>query len=383
MGRGDVTVLDERALNRATLARQMMLGREAIPAVAAVERLVGLQAQAPVPPYFALWTRVAGFRPEELGEDLLARRVVRASLQRGTIHLVSARDCLFLWPLLRPMLARLLAGMGAGKLTASLDLEPVMAAGRELLAERPRTNAELGRLLGERWPGWDEGALAQVVQYLTPTVQIPPRGVWGQSGQATWVPMEAWLGAPLEQEPAMEDLIRRYLGAFGPASVADAQKWSGLRGLTPVFGRMRSELVTFRDERGRELFDLPTSPRPEAEMPVPVRFLGEFDSVLLGHADRTRIISDADRARVFTINGIVRATVLVDGFVRGMWTIERARTTATLVITLFATVGARERAAMEAEGMELMRFGVGDAAQWEVRVVEDGDGMTASGQDGR
>lgn len=277
------------------------------------------------------------------------------------------------------MLARLVAGMGAGKLTAGLDLDQVMGVGRELLGERPRTNAELGRLLGERWPGWDEGAMAQVVQYLTPTVQIPPRGVWGRAGQARWALMEGWLGRPLDPEPAMDELVRRYLGAYGPASVADAQKWSGLRGLAEVFRGMRSELMTFRDERGRELFDLPGAPRPAAETPVPVRYLGEFDSVLLGHADRTRIISDADRARVFTINGIIRATVLIDGFVRGTWTIERtarAGPTATLVVTLFGPVDAGERAALEAEGLELLRFGAGDAEGREVRILE---GFSAEG----
>lgn len=365
-----VDVLSQRALNRALLARQGLLQRWQTTVVEAVERLVGLQAQAPIPPYFALWTRIAGFRPADLGDALLARQVVRSSLQRGTIHLVTPRDSLEFRALLQPMLRKHFTSIAAGKLLAGLDLDAVVCAGTGFLRERPRTNAELGPLLAERWPRWDGSSLAQVVQFLAPTVQIPPRGVWGQSGQATWALAEDWLGQTLDWEPSLDDLVRRYLGAFGPASIADAQKWSGLTGLKPVFTRLRSGLVTFKDERGREFFDLPGAPRPEPETPAPVRYLGEFDNVLLSYADRSRIIRAEDWPRIYTANGIIRATILVDGMVRGKWTIERTGKDAILTIEPFGPIDPGSREALVSEGLDLLAFAAADAPNRSVRFLD-------------
>ena len=259
----------------------------------------------------------------------------------------------------------------AGKQLAGLDLAEVVAAGTDLLRERPRTNADLGPLLAERWPGWDPSALAQVVQFLGPTVQIPPRGVWGKAGQATWAIAEEWLGQTLDWEPSLDDLVRRYLAAFGPASVADAQKWSGLTGLKPAFTRLRPDLVAFTDERGKDLFDLPDAPRPDPGTPAPVRFLGEFDNVLLSFAERSRIIRAEDWPRIYTANGIIRATILVDGMVRGKWAIERTGKDATLTIELFGSVDRGTREALEAEGLDLLGFAAADAPGRSVRFIDD------------
>ncbi len=296
---------------------------------------------------------------------------MRSSLQRGTIHLVTPRDFLEFRTLFQPMLRKHFTSISAGKQLAGLDLDEVVRVGSDLLRERPRTHAELGPFLGARWPDQDSSSLAQVVQFLAPTVQIPPRGVWGQSGQATWALAEHWLDQSLDWEPNLDDLVRRFLGAFGPASVADAQKWSGLTGLKPVFARLKPECVTFTDERGRELFDLPDAPRPDPDTPAPVRYLGEFDSVLLAYADRSRMIRDEDWPRIYTANGIIRATILVDGVVRGKWTISREGDNAVLLVEPFALIDGDSREALVAEGESLLQFAAADAPTRSVRILDD------------
>ncbi|HYW14180.1 MAG TPA: winged helix DNA-binding domain-containing protein [Longimicrobium sp.] len=360
-------VLTDRALNRALLDRQMLLRREAVSVDEALERLVGMQAQAPNPPYLGLWSRLDGFRLEELAERIRDRRAVRIALMRSTIFLVTARDCLALRPVLAAELERW-GGNVFGKQAAGTDLAELAAAGRALAEETPRTFQELGVLLGERWPDADRSALGNLVRNLVPLVQVPPRGVWGEGGPAAHTTAEAWLGRPLDAETAPDEMVMRYFAAFGPATVRDAQHWCGLKRLKEVVDRLRPRLRTFRNESGAELFDVPDAPRPDAGTPVPVRFLPEFDNVLLSHAERTRIISEPDRKRVFTINGIIRATFLVDGFVRGMWKIEREGAAATLVINPFVKLARADRAALEEEGGLLLRFAADDAARCDVRV---------------
>jgi hypothetical protein len=267
-------LLGRRALNRATLARQLLLERSPMPALDAVRHLVGMQAQVPLNPYTGLWARLDGFRPEELAGLLVDRRVVRIVVMRATIHLVTAEDCLLLRPLTQPILVKELAHhRDYAPALAGVDVEPVLTFAAGALAEAPRTGPQLRKLLGERFPDVDAGALAYACRCLLALVQVPPRGVWGQASQVTVTTAEAWLGRPLATNPSIDGVMLRYLAAFGPASVADASTWSRLTGLREVFERLRPQLVTFRDERGRELFDLPDAPRPGAGVPAPARIL--------------------------------------------------------------------------------------------------------------
>jgi hypothetical protein len=362
-------VLGVRELNRATLERQMLLRRRELPALDAIEHLVGMQAQAPSPPYFGLWTRLKDFRPDELGRLILERRAVRIALMRNTVHLVSARDCLALRPLVQPVLDRTLYSTRANRAhLEGVDTEALVAAGRALLEERPRTAKELGELLQEQWPERDPASLARAIRHLLPLVQVPPRGVWGKSGPAAHTTAESWLGSPLEPAPSIEDVVLRYLGAFGPATVKDVQTWSGLTRLGEVVERLRTRLCTFHDERGIELFDLPDAPMPDPDTPAPPRFLPEFDNLILSHADRTRFIAEEYRKALASRNGMVPAAFLVDGFVQGTWKTERSRGRASLEIKPFEPLAKEARDALAEEGEILLRFTGAESS--EIRFVE-------------
>jgi hypothetical protein len=349
-------VLGVRALNRATLARQWLLGREKRSAVEVIEQLVGMQAQAPNAAYVGLWTRIAGFRAEELAELMVRREVVRTTLMRATIHLVTARDCVALRPVVQPVVERSFAGSPFAKHVAGMEVDELVAVGRKLLAEKPRTRAELGPLLSERWPDRDVDSLVYAVTYRAPLVQVPPRGVWGSSGPAAWTPVESWLGAAVGTDPAPDDAVLRYLAAFGPATVPDVQAWSGLTRLKEVLERLRPRLRTFRDDHGRELFDLPDAPRPDAETPAPPRFLPEYDNVLLSHADRTRVITAKRPVVLFPGNGAAMGNLLVDGFYRATWKITRTDDTATLTVDPFAPLSTTDIEDVTVEGRRLLTF---------------------------
>ena len=285
-----------------------------------IQHLVGMQAQVPTNPYVALWARLEGFKVEELERLVLAKEVVRIGVMRGTIHLLTAADSLLLRPLTQPVLDAVLRNHPeAGSALDGVDLEPVLAHARSLLAERPSTASELRAALAERFPDHDGAALAIACVLTLPLAQVPPRGLWSRSSRTTLTPVDAWLGRPLASNPSVDDVIIRYLGAFGPASVADAATWSRLTGLRAVFERLRPRLVTFRDERGRELFDLPEAPRPDPETPAPVRFLPEYDNVLLSHSDRSRLISPETRGRLSAAGGVGWGSILVDGTGWGVW----------------------------------------------------------------
>jgi hypothetical protein len=290
------------------------------------------------------------------------RNVVRIALMRGTIHLVSARDCLPLRAVMQPVLDRAFRTNQYKRLTG-VDLAELAARGRELVDGEPMTFSELGKALAERWPGNPPADLAQGVRALVPLVQVPPRAVWGQSGVPRHTSAEAWLsggaagvGGAAGAGGAVDHaaLVRRYLAAFGPATVRDIQAWSGLTGLRAVVETLRSVLVTFRDEGGAELFDLPDAPRPPGDTPVPVRLVAEFDNLVLSHADRTRIFAGVDMARMYSINGIVPGSVLVDGFVAGLWRIATTRKTATLTLELWE--GVPDRRAVTSEAERLLAF---------------------------
>jgi hypothetical protein len=366
-------LLGVRALNRATLERQMLLRRHVRPVLETVEGLVGLQAQEPPDPYLALWSRLDGFRPDDLVELFLERKVVRIAAMRATLHLLSADDCLVLRPLAQPVLDQELERHPEyGPALRGVDLAPVMAVARELLADHPHTGTELRAALGERFPDLHAAALAYACRNRLAFVQVPPRGLWRRSARVTSTTAEAWLGRPLAADPSLDEVVMRYLGAFGPALVADVATWSGLTGLREVVDRIRPRLRSFRDERGRELIDLPDAPRPDPDVPAPTRFLPEYDNVLLSHADRTRFVADEDRRRVWTGDGPVHGTVLQDGRAYGTWWVDRnpESGTATLEIRQLGRGTKAARTELADEGLRLLRFlDDGAGADHDVRFV--------------
>ncbi|MEV0973214.1 winged helix DNA-binding domain-containing protein [Microtetraspora glauca] len=364
------SVLGRRALNRATLERQLLLRRHDLPVTGVVEHLVGMQAQTTHSWYTGLWSRIEGFRPEHASDLLAGRELVRVALMRSTIHLVTADDCLALRPVVQPAMDRDLYVNGTMRPAPGLDVATVVAAARELLDERPRTTAELGALLHERFPEGRPTPLAYAVRNLAPLVQVPPRGIWGASGQARHATAETWLGRPLDPAPSVERTILRYLGAFGPATVKDVQTWSGLTRLGEVIDGLRPRLVTFRDERGQELFDLPDAPRPGEDVPAPPRFLYDFDNLLLSHADRSRVLTEAcARTRSRVKNGLVPGTVLVDGFTAANWKISRGKEGAVLDIWPFAALSRRDAEAVAEEGARLLGFAAAAARAHDVRIL--------------
>jgi hypothetical protein len=361
-------ILSRRALNRALLERQMLLRRSKMSAKDAIEHLVGMQAQEPIDPYIGLWTRLDDFRPDDLVELISDRRAVRMGLMRGTVHLVTARDALAVRPVVQQVYERIFLSargdVGAATFTsrlAGVDMKALVAAGRGLVDESPRTAAELRPLLKKRWPRRDADALAAAVHFLVPLVQVPPRGLWGQSGQARHATLEAWLGKDLRGDGSPDKLVVRYLRAFGPATVADARNWSRLTGLREVFERMRHQLRTFRDESGRELFDVPDGALPDADTPAPPRFLPQYDNVFLGHEDRSRIVRDDFRKSPWIEGNF--GTVLVDGFIAAIWKITRKEGEALLRIESVAPLGRRDMDAVAAEGERLLAFTDPDASR--------------------
>lgn len=367
---GSLQVLSRLALNRALLARQMLLERQATPVPKALEHLVGLQAQSPTPPYFGLWKRLQDFRAEDLSELIESRKVVRISLMRSTIHLVTARDALRLRPLMQALHEKqFFVGSRHGAAVEGVDIAEALKLGRALVEATPLTFTAIGAELAKRWPGRPHDSLGYILRNHLAMVQVPPRGLWRRSGPPAHTTIEAWLGRSIGTDTSPDRMVLRYVAAFGPASVRDAQAWSGLPKLGDVFERIGRRLVRFRDEAGRELFDLPDAPRPDPDTPAPVRFLPEFDNILLSHADRTRIVSDDDRRRLQSGGGILPATILVDGFVHGTWKILRKGKSATLEIAPFRPLSRKAVAALTAEGERLLEFAAPDAGARAVRLA--------------
>ncbi|MFI4978477.1 MAG: winged helix DNA-binding domain-containing protein [Solirubrobacterales bacterium] len=363
-------VLSRRALNRALLARQMLLRPVKLSAAAAIERLVGMQAQAPNLPYVGLWARLQGFSHEELSELMQSRRAVRTSLMRNTIHLVTTEDARRLKPIFQPLHERgFFRGSPWGRDLITMNPDALLEAGREIMGERPRTIAELARLLAPRFPDHDAQSLAYGVRYLLPMVFATPRGIWQSGGPVALTTVEAWIGRATGPAIALEELVLRYLAAFGPASPADMRAWSGLA-MGPAFHKLRPQLVSFRDEHDVELFDLPKSPRPAANTAVPVRLLPDYDNILLAHADRTRIMAPGQHLGLFSSNGIMKGSVLVDGFVRAGWKPIRDKSGTALVITPFdEPIRRQDHAPVTAEALRLLAF----LAPGEKHSVEFGD----------
>jgi len=342
----------------------MLLRRVKLPAARAIERLVGMQAQVPTDPYIGLWSRLDGFETGELASLLENRHAVRAvTMMRTTIHLLTASDFRAIRPLLQPVVERAFRDGPFSKALAGVDIDDVVAAGRALLDERPRTIDEVGKELQQRWPDRDPDPLGYAVRYLVPAVQTPPRGIWGKGGRPILATTESWLGRPLDPDPSIDEVVIRYLAAFGPATASDVQTWSWLTGMREVLERMRPQLRTFRDERGRELFDVPDAPLPDPETPAPVRFLPEFDNIFLSHDDRSRIV---DRNWVDQV--LMHGFLLVDGFIRGVWKTDKKRGDVTLVIGLWDGLEPADHAEVEAEAVRLLDIVAADAGTRDIRI---------------
>jgi hypothetical protein len=359
-------ILTLRELNRATLARQLLLGRASLPALDAVEHLVGLQAQVANPPYIGLWTRLQEFRRTDLTSLFEQRQVVRATMMRSTLHLMTSDDYLLLRPILQPALTRALHAFFA-KEAKGIDVNPFVSAARAFVEEQPRTFVELRAKLTELFPDTDPALMAYVVRTHLPLVQVPPGGIWDFGGSPAHTLAESWLGRSLSVSEYVRPLVLRYLAAFGPATVRDIQAWSGLVKLSGAIHELKPELRLFRDEAGNELFDLPDAILPPEDTPAPPRFLPEFDNLLLSHFDRRRVIADSYRSSVFLTVGRVRATFLTDGFVCGTWKIEKDSATAILVIEPFELLSQEIRDALIEEGERLIRFVEARAEAFDIR----------------
>jgi len=360
-------ILKLRELNRATLARQMLLEREKLPVPAAIERLVGMQAQLASAPYVGLWTRLRDFQRQTLAREIEGRKVVKATLMRATLHLCTAEDYLRFRTALKPVLIGAASAI-AKQRSRDFDLDKLLKAARKFIDEKPRTFAEISEMVTELMPNQDVGVMRYSVRTHIPMVQVPITTGWSYPNKPEFTLAEEWIGRKISPKDDLPELVKRYLAAFGPASVTDAQTWLGMK-LKETFEKLKPELQTYRGEGRLELFDLPGAQLPAEDVPAPVRFLPEYDNLLLSHSNRTRVIADEYRSKVYLPGLRVAATILVDGFVRGAWKVEKTKTAATLVIEPFDKLTKKDQAALIEEGERLVRFVEPQAKSFEARFI--------------
>ena len=351
------------------LARQHLLTLTTLSVPEVMTQLVGLQAQSAASPYVGLWTRIQGFGRDDLAQQIVARTVVKATLMRSTLHLVTAEDYLKLRATLQPVMTSAWETIFK-ELKGEFDVAKLVDVARSFIALEPRSFAEITAMLLEAMPGYEAGALRYGVRTHLPLIQVPVDRQWSYPGNPKFALADAWLNRPIPHGEDLHGLTRRYLSAFGPARVTDMQTWSGLSKLKENFEQLRPELVTYRDEQGVELFDLPDVEMPSADVVAPERFLPEFDNVLLSHSNRTRIVADAYRKRVYLPGLRVAPTFLVDGFVAGVWKVEKKKGEATLTIEPFETLSKTSRHALQSEGEALVRFVEYDAKTHAVQFAD-------------
>jgi Winged helix DNA-binding domain len=357
-------ILTTRQLNRATLARQMLLERSARTIPEATAFLLGLQGQISEGPYQGLWSRLQNFRHEEMTALIVDKSLARATTMRATLHLHTAEDLLNIRTLVQPVISRMWQGQFVKRLQG-LDTAAVLRAARRASDKGPKTSGDIGKVLKAKYPDRDKLALAVTVQVHETMVQVPPTRIWGSGHAPLLVRVENWLGEPLRHDLTRTQLVLRYLAAYGPASVADMQSWSGLTKLDADFEQVRDQLLTFRDDTGRELFDLPDAPRPEADTPAPVRFLPFYDNIYLGFADRRRMLDPAIADRI-NMTREFKAAVLVDGLTCAGWTLSVTRGVARLEVETYRSMSKREQKAIEREGLAFLSFMAEDAKSQEV-----------------
>jgi uncharacterized protein YcaQ len=344
-----------RDLNRWTLARQLLLERAELDPVAAIERLGALQAQWPRSPYVALWSRLRDFQAGDLETALLEGRVVKSTLMRVTLHLVSARD----FHLFRSAVDTAgQSGWGSALVDAGDRLGAIRAELVARASERPLSRTEALRIIEALVPGVED-LQRRRLWYLLKAAHLvnDPRRALFRSGPASDHVLAPVL-PDVSREEAVTHLVRSHLAAFGPASRADTADWSGqtVGSLLPGYAALAGELVEFTGPNGENLFDLRDAPRPPADVAAPMRFLAKWDSLLLGHKRRTRVISDDHRKVVIGKNGDVTESFLVDGFVAGTWSASHNRGVATLTLTPFGAIAKPTAAALEEEGERLLGF---------------------------
>jgi hypothetical protein len=331
-----------------------------------IEHLVGMQAQNPHDPYFALWSRLEHFDAQGLSKMIESGEAVRGQLLRATIHLATTRDFLALRPQLQSVCARTLASTAFARDTRDVDREMLLSVGRDLIDGQPMTRARLAQLLENSWPRVPAASLAQVVTYLLPVIQVPPRGLWNNKGPAAWTTIENWTGSELIGGTPIEGTLRRYLAAFGPASVSDMRVWSGLSGLREIVDSMRPTLRAFKDESGIELLDLPDASIVDENIPAPPRLLPEYDNVLLGHSDRSRFFSGGAIPQGWVGN------LLVDGLFAGGWKLSRHRESRRLDVTLQRAITKKEIDLTVREGTRLLSFVHPEGGDFDVTVTHAG-----------
>lgn len=348
-------VLTNRALNRAALARQMLLERSDATSLDAVEFLIGLQGQVSEGPYQALWSRLRDFRHADLTALIIDKTLVRATSLRATLHLHTVDDLIGLRPHVQATLDRMWQSAFGNRRFGDNSIAAVRKAGVRLLDKGPMTGGALGTALQAKFPDGEAQAKAVLLQIKEILVQIPPTRIWGSGHAPLLTRIENWVPPPHKRTLRLDDLVVRYLAAFGPASILDMQAWSGLSKLAPVFKRLGATLMTFQSADGRVLYDLPDAPRPDADTPAPIRFLPDYDNVLLGYADRSRMVSEMDLKRLGTLTRSFRA-VLVDGVVAASWSIARSKRHAHLAVTPFRKLLKREIREVEREGAAFLTF---------------------------
>ncbi len=317
--------LTRRRLNRTLLHRQHLLRRTSAEPHEMVHHLVGLQAQENLPPYLSLAARLDDFDPYVVSRGLEERSLVRMTVMRGTIHLLTVDDALSLRQWTQPVQDRERKGSQNTRAAIHLDTDEVNAAVSEVLRDGPLPMKALGEALGERFPDVPPNALAHLARTNQPLAQLPPRGAWKQSGGVVYQYVDRWLGRPLT-EPDPEDIVRRYLRAFGPASATDVGAWSGLTRMAGLLKGM-DDLVEHEDEAGKTLYDVPDGELADEDAPAPVRLLGAYDNVWLSHAARDRVTDPEKRGQWMGLNGGVAMTLFVDGWMEGLWRVEDGKPT--------------------------------------------------------
>lgn len=353
-------VLSLSELNRATLARQLLLERKRLPVARAVERIAAMQAQYSPSPYIGLWSRLQGFRKDQLTHALEQRRVVKASLFRGTLHLVAAS----VFPAFASVLINARRS-GIPRLPAE-KFDRLSERVASIARERALTHQQLAQLVPEL-----EG-MTWLTRTLAPLVHVPPSGTWRFHGRPELVHAETWLETALpDPTEGSAVLARRYLAAFGPAARQDLLRFAGVRvrDVEPGLDALEPEILRFRDEGGRELLDLRRAPRPGADAPAPVRLLPRWECAILAYDERERILPSAYREAVIKVNGDVLPTFLVSGFVGGLWRTERAKAKATIVLEPFEPLPRAVRDELVQEADALVRFVEDDADSFSIRVA--------------